>query len=197
MGNLYASLSHTEYSVHFGQFFFFNQTQVCLSLDSVTSKVMPVVDGQLLGGRRSTRGYIFVYFKRWIITIPKQSECNINSYNKDTVAFCKCQCPDLIKQLILLGFGISICKREEDEFRPGNISLVLGYDSIRQKRFQLALRFGTCLYDSYSWHRATVTTYQTKVLSACTQIWHLYVWPLMHNSNHMHHDHSNKPQALQ
>ena len=23
-----------------------------------------------------------------IITIPKQSECNVNSYNKDTVAFC-------------------------------------------------------------------------------------------------------------
>ena len=26
-----------------------------------------------------------------IITIPKQSECNVNSYNKDTVAFCKCK----------------------------------------------------------------------------------------------------------
>ena len=26
-----------------------------------------------------------------IITIPKQSECNVNSYNKDTVAFCKCE----------------------------------------------------------------------------------------------------------
>ena len=26
-----------------------------------------------------------------IVTIPKQSECNVNSYNKDTVAFCKCE----------------------------------------------------------------------------------------------------------
>ena len=26
-----------------------------------------------------------------IVTIPKQSECNVNSYNKDTVAFCKCK----------------------------------------------------------------------------------------------------------
>ena len=46
-----------------------------------------------------------------IITIPKQSECNVNSYNKDTVAFCKCECPDLIKQLILQDYGIFICKK--------------------------------------------------------------------------------------
>ena len=33
-----------------------------------------------------------------LITKPKQTECNVNSYNKDTEAFCKCECPDLIKQ---------------------------------------------------------------------------------------------------
>ena len=41
---------------------------------------------------------IFVFQKTGIITKPKQTECNVNSYNKDTVAFCKCECPDLIKQ---------------------------------------------------------------------------------------------------
>ena len=46
-----------------------------------------------------------------IITIPKQSECNVNSYNKDTVAFCKCEWPDLMKQLIFQGYGIFICTK--------------------------------------------------------------------------------------
>ena len=46
-----------------------------------------------------------------IITIPNQSECNVNSYSKDTVAFCKCECPDLIKQLIFQGYGIFICTK--------------------------------------------------------------------------------------
>ena len=32
--------------------------------------------------------YLYISGK---ITIPKQSECNVNSYNKDTVAFCKCE----------------------------------------------------------------------------------------------------------
>ena len=49
------------------------------------------------------RGYIFVFQKTGIITIPKQTECNMNSYNKDIVSFCECECPDLIKQLILQG----------------------------------------------------------------------------------------------
>ena len=49
------------------------------------------------------RGYIFVFQKTGIITKPKQTECNVNSYNKDIVSFCKCECPDLIKQLILQG----------------------------------------------------------------------------------------------
>ena len=44
------------------------------------------------------RGYIFVFQKTGIITKPKQTECNVNSYNKDREAFCKCECPDLIKQ---------------------------------------------------------------------------------------------------
>ena len=43
-------------------------------------------------------GYIFVFQKTGIITKPKQTECKVNSYNKDTEAFCKCECPDLIKQ---------------------------------------------------------------------------------------------------
>ena len=33
--------------------------------------------------------------------IPKKSECNVHSYNKDIVSFCKCECPDLIKQLMM------------------------------------------------------------------------------------------------
>ena len=41
-------------------------------------------------------------------------------------------------------------KREEDKFRPDNISLVLVYYPIRQKRCQLALRFGSCMHDPYS-----------------------------------------------
>ena len=39
---------------------------------------------------------------------------------------------------------------QEGEFRPDNISWVLGYDPIGQKRYQLTLRFGSCMHDSYS-----------------------------------------------
>ena len=46
------------------------------------------------------------------ITIkPKQSECNVNSYIKDTIAICTCECPDLMKQLIFQGYGIFICTK--------------------------------------------------------------------------------------
>ena len=92
---------------------------VCLSPDSVTRKVTPVVDsGQLLGEEEY--------------------------------------------------------KREEDEFRPDNISLVHGYDPIGQKRYQLALRFGTCMCDPYC---TTVTT--------CT---------IITVTNHTHN--SNLPNSL-
>ena len=57
------------------------------------------------------RLYICIFQKTGIVTISKQSECNVNSYNKDTVAFCKCECPDLMKQLIFQGYGIFICTK--------------------------------------------------------------------------------------
>ena len=48
-----------------------------------------------------------MYISGIVTIIPKQSECNVNSYNKDTVASCKCEnaMPDWIKQLILQGYG--------------------------------------------------------------------------------------------
>ena len=42
--------------------------------------------------------YVVTYsYISGITTIPKQSECNVNSYNKDTIAICTCECPDLMK----------------------------------------------------------------------------------------------------
>ena len=35
-----------------------------------------------------------------ITTRPKQSECNVNSYNKDTIAMSTCKCPDLMKNIL-------------------------------------------------------------------------------------------------
>ena len=46
-----------------------------------------------------------------ITTKPKQSECDVNSYNKDTIAICTCECPDLMKQLIFQGYGVFICTK--------------------------------------------------------------------------------------
>ena len=57
--DLFAARSYTEYEVNFGPVVFFKKTEAvffplqwaraCLSLDSITSKVRVVVDGQLLG----------------------------------------------------------------------------------------------------------------------------------------------------
>ena len=57
--DLFAARSYTEYQVNFGPVVFFKKTEAvffplqwaraCLSLDSITSKVRVVVDGQLLG----------------------------------------------------------------------------------------------------------------------------------------------------
>ena len=56
--------------------------------------------------------YVVTYsYISGITTIPKQSECNVNSYNKDTIAICTCECPDLMKQLIFHGYGIFICTK--------------------------------------------------------------------------------------
>ena len=46
-----------------------------------------------------------------ITTKPKQSECDVNSYNKDTIAICTCEGPDLMKQLIFQGYGVFICTK--------------------------------------------------------------------------------------
>ena len=46
-----------------------------------------------------------------ITTKPKQSECDVNSYNKDTIAICTCEGPDLMKQLIFQGCGVFICTK--------------------------------------------------------------------------------------
>ena len=53
---------------------------------------------------------IYLYISG-ITTKPKQSECDVNSYNKDTIAICTCECPDLMKQLIFQGYGVFICTK--------------------------------------------------------------------------------------
>ena len=55
------------------------------------------------------RGYLLVYFRNNHYT--QTIWCNVNSYNKDTLAFCKCKCPDMMKQLIFQGYGIFICTK--------------------------------------------------------------------------------------
>ena len=64
---------------------------------------------------RSTWGYIFVYFQERS-QYPNNLSATWNSYNKDTVAFCKCEictceCPDLMKQLVFQGYVIFICTK--------------------------------------------------------------------------------------
>ena len=77
MRGSHATPSYTEYSVHFGQVFFFDQTgnvffplqwtHVCLSPDSVTSKVTPVVDRQVLGEEDEFRVQAGQYkFGSWV-----------------------------------------------------------------------------------------------------------------------------------
>ena len=64
---------------------------------------------------RAWWGYIFVYFQERSL-YPNNLSATWNSYNKDTVAFCKCEictceCPDLMKQLVFQGYGIFICTK--------------------------------------------------------------------------------------
>ena len=54
-------------------------------------------------------------FQEWS-QYPNNLSATWNSYNKDTVAFCKCEictceCPDLMKQLIFQGYGVFICTK--------------------------------------------------------------------------------------
>ena len=49
-------------------------------------------------------------FQEWS-QYPNNLSATWNSCNKDTVAFCKCECPDLMKQLIFQGYVIFICTK--------------------------------------------------------------------------------------
>ena len=52
----------------------------------------------------SSHGWSFICITNTgIITIPQNPNATVNSYNNNRVSFCKCECPDLIKQLILQG----------------------------------------------------------------------------------------------
>ena len=61
--------------------------------------------------RRETRFEVTYLYISGITTKPKQSECDVNSYNKDTIAICTCEGPDLMKQLIFQGYGVFICTK--------------------------------------------------------------------------------------
>ena len=88
-------------------FVFFSSKMSPLTLTPRYSrtKAVKILKEENLTLCRDLASFIFVFHNggKIIMGIAKKTEYNVNSYNKDIVSFCKCKCPDLIKQLILQG----------------------------------------------------------------------------------------------
>ena len=92
-----------EWSVRYK--FMFGKSGKCLEWDHKYSKINKIIAQQQNSGLCEVT-YLYI---SGISNIPKQSECNVNSYNNIyiyTIAICTCECPDLMKQLIVQGYGI-------------------------------------------------------------------------------------------